>query len=335
MTRPRMRSCLIVALLFASVALAGCEDPPRVPYIKPELSAWPSPYAGVNGLELHVFETGKITMPERLLREGGNPTRQREISVPAFVLKHPREGLVVINPGLAAKAESLGGGGPSIVARMLTVETLPGETLPEQMRAAGLDPEKVRWVLLTSLGASHAGTLEAFPEATVVVARAARQHALRTATPEQLESFDSITQWRPLDFGNAGPLATFPHHVDLFADGSVVAIEAAGSTPGATIFLVRMPTRPVLLAAGLAEIEDQVRYAARPGAAHDIARWWQRIWELKRFRDLAPELLVVPGSEVRVLADAELPRVTLYPTPEVRRPAATPTPQDALRRMLR
>lgn len=331
---PILRTIVVptMALAWIACALAACEDPPKVPYIKPDLANWTTPYRGVEGLSLQVFETGKLQLPERLLQEGGQPTRTREIAVPAYALRHPREGWVVINPGLAAEAEKLGGAGSSVLAQMLAIESLPSVTLPEQLSASGIEPNEVRWVLLTSLSAVHAGTLDAFPEATVVVSRAARRHALRGTRAERL---DAITRWRILEFDGTPPLGTFPHHIDLFDDGSVVAIEAAGAIPGATIFLLRLPDRPVLLAAGLAETDAQVRYAARPGNTHDAARWWQRIWELKRFRDLAPELLVVPGSDVRPLAETTPPLAALHPTPEVQRPRATPTPADDFRRFWR
>lgn len=331
---PIIRTIVVRMTLLAATAsaLAACEDPPKVPYIKPDLAHWSTPYRGVDGLALHVFETGALQLPERLLQEGGQPTRTREIAVPAYALRHPREGWLVINPGLAAEPETLGGAGSSVLARMLTFESLPSATLPEQLPAAGIEPGDVRWVLLTSLSAVHAGTLDAFPEATVVVSRAARQHALRGARAERL---DAITRWRVLEFENTPPLGTFPHHIDVFEDGSVVAIEAAGAVPGAMVFLLRLPGRPVLLAAGLAETDAQVRYAARPGATYAAAHWWQRIWELKRFRDLEPELVVVPGSDVRPLAETTPPLATLHPTPEVRRRRPSPTPADDFRRLWR
>jgi len=326
---------LILPLLAACMLATSCEDPPRVPYIKPDLAAWPTPYVGTKGVAVHVFETGKLRVPEPLLRRGGNPSRTRDVAVTSIVVQHPREGLIVINPGLTAESKTLSPSGTSLLQRMLASEALPGKTLAEQMRTAGLDADAVRWVLLSSLTPSHSASIADFPKATVIVTRAAHVHARDAVPAVPIDRLDESERWRLLEFADTPRFATFPHHIDVFADGSVLAIEAAGALPGVAVFLLRLPQRPVLLAAGLAEFEDQVRFAAQPGTTHDFDQWWQRIWELKRFRDLVPELLVVPGGDTSGLAALDAAGITIHPTPQIQLPTPKVTPEDPLRRMLR
>jgi len=324
------RITALAALAF--VAGASCDDPPRVPYIKPELAHWTRPYVGVEGMVLHVFETGLVRFPEVVLRQGGSPTSKRSLPAVAYVLEHPTEGLVVIGTGLGAEPAPIVPPGGGLLAGLMTGDAIASRPLPEQMNDAGLELEKVRWVLLPTLQPQHAGSVEAFAAAKVVIARAERHHALRAPAVYRLADFDDVNTWHYLDFEGQG-LGTFARAADLFGDGSVMAIDAAGWTSGATIYLVRFAARPVLLAAGLAEIQEHARYAAKPTAAHDFAGWWQHIWELKRFADLAPELLIVPGAVPAVLAEVGAPSVVFHAAPEVEEPVVKATP-DAMRRFL-
>ena len=309
---------LVAALLaiLATLGASACDEPMRVPYIKPDLARWDRPYSGIDGLVLHVFETGVLRVPETLLRQGGLPTETRSLPVVAFVLEHPREGLVVIGSGLPAEAVAVGAPGTGLLAGFLASEAQPSQTLATQMGAAGLDVAAVRWVLLPTLRAHHVGGAEDFPDATVVVSRRERQQAMRAPAVYRLDDFDVIERWRLLDPAAPG-VGTFARAEDLFGDGSVLAIDAAGATAGALVFLVRLAERPVLLAAGLAETGAQARYATKPGAAQDLEAWWQHIWELKRFADLAPELVVVPGAEPGVLEALGAPSVVLHAAPPV------------------
>jgi glyoxylase-like metal-dependent hydrolase (beta-lactamase superfamily II) len=295
----------------------------RVPYIPAQLENWPKRYAGVRGLQLHVFVTGHVRASEALLQRGGSVRTMRTLPLPVFVLRHPRRGLVVINTGPAQTPASGSGLRTNLLGALLGTELLPGDSVSEQMQRAGLDPEKVGWIILTTMEAEHTGGLRAFPNARVVVSQAEETHARGEPVGYRIEDFEDMAQWEFVTFKDAPPLATFPAHVDLFADGSCLLIDAAGSTPGTLSLLVRLPQRPVLLADGLAPLPESVRYAARPTRAADLQQWWQGIWRLKRFKDLDPRLLVVPGRDASPLEGVDGVVVHAAPTPAA---TAVPTP---------
>jgi hypothetical protein len=287
------------------------------------LENWPQEYAGVRGLKLHVFVSGHVRAPEAMLRRGGSVRRTRTLPLPVFVLRHPRRGLVLVNTGPAQTPPTGAGLRTNLLGALLGQELLPGDPVSEQMRRAGLDPEKVRWVILTTMEAAHTGDLKVFPNARVVVSQAEEAHARRGPVGYRVEDFDEVAQWKVIAFDDAAPLGTFPAHVDLFADGTCLLIDAAGSTPGAVALLLRLPQRPVLLADGLAPLPESVRYAARPTRAADLEQWWQGIWRLKRFKDLEPRLLVVPGRDPSPLEGISGVVVHAAPTPAA---TAVPTP---------
>ena len=319
--------------LVALVALAagGCEDPPRVPYIRPELAQWPPATPPTSVLQAHVFTTGRVGMPEVLLRRGGSPSVARELPAIAYVLEHPDRGWIVVGAGLDAESEPVAPPGGGVLGGLLSGSVEPSRSLAEQMDDAGLEPAAVRLVVLPTLRPEHAGGVEAFPQAEIIVSAVERRHA--AASPGYRKSdFDGIENWREIEFGSTG-LGTFPASVDLLADGSVVVIEAGGWTPGSMIVLVRLRGRPVLLASALALIDEHARYAAKPTAVFDFDRWWQRIWELKRFADLEPDLVVVSGDGPQAWAAAQPDAVVVHAAPSLPDPDTRPTP-DALRRLL-
>lgn len=312
-----MLLCAAVCVAFAG----GCEEDLRVPYIPPTLANWSQPYRGVAGVKVHVFNTGYLRVPEALVLRGGSPTRKRDLAVPAILIEHPRQGLVLFNTGLNPKPDDA-----SSWLGLLGTEVLPGKDLKSQMHAAGFKPEAVRWIVVSSLRFDRTGEVEAFPSARVVVTKAEQEYARAGVRGYQRSAFDDVANWKFIDFASGTALATFPVHVDLFGDGSCLLLDAGGSTPGALAMLVRMPRQPLLLADGFAAVEEQVRYAAKPAGAADLPQWWDHIWRLKRFKDLVPELIVVPGHDLAQIGALHADGITVHPfAPPHADTPATPT----------
>lgn len=309
--RRALRSVLRPALLCAAVCVAaasGCEDDLRVPYIPPTLANWPQPYRGVAGVKVHIFNTGYLRVPEALVLRGGSVTRKRDLAVPAILVEHPQQGVVLFNTGLNPKPDEA----PSWLG-FLGMDVLPGKDLKSQMHDAGFKPEAVRWIIMSSLRFDRTGEVEAFPNARVVVTKAEQEYARRGGRGYQLSAFDDVANWKFIDFASATALATFPVHVDLFGDGSCLLLDASGSTPGALAMLVRVRQQPLLLADGFAAVEEQVRYAAQPAGAADLRQWWDHIWRVKRFKDLVPELVVVPGHDLAQISAQRAENVIVHP----------------------
>jgi glyoxylase-like metal-dependent hydrolase (beta-lactamase superfamily II) len=292
-----------------------------VPYIPPTLANWPQPYRGIAGLKLHAFNSGYLRLSEALVLRGGSLARTRDLQVPVFLIEHPRHGLVLFNTGLSPKRAKRPATAGEWMSLLRAEELSPGEDLMGQLRREGFEPEAVRWVVLSNLRSEHTGGVKAFPNARVVVAEAEQEHAREQPSGYAPGDLDTVANWKFIDFESAKPLATFPAHVDLFGDGSCLLIDASGATPGTMAMLVRLPLRPVLLADDMAAVRESVRYAAKPAAAYDLGKWWDRVWRLKRLKDLAPEVLVVPGHDL----DSIDPGAITVHEFEPPAPAASPT----------
>ncbi len=317
------RAVLCAALCTALAG--GCEDDLRVPYIPPTLANWPQPYRGVAGLKVHIFNTGYLRVPEALVLRGGSLTRKRDLAVPAVLIEHPQHGLVLFNTGLNPKPKDPAASGDWLTA-LLGAEVLPGNDLVSQMRDAGFKPEAVRWIVMSNLRSDRAGELESFPQARVVVTKIEHDYALRGHRGYDASTFDDVANWKFIDFASTSAVATFPVHVALFGDDSCLLLDASGSTPGALALLVRLPQQPLLLADGFAAVEEQVRYAEKPAAAADLHDWWNHIWRLKRFKDLVPDLVVVPGRDLTAVGALHTRDIVVHPfAPPQADTSATPT----------
>lgn len=300
---------LLGALLAFTV---GCEKERRVPYIAPKLENWPQPYAGKRGLKLHSFSVGSLDILEAALLKGGSLTRRRTLPVLAYVLEHPKQGLVVIDTGLSHRFSEDDADVGGLLGMTVDARLEPGRDLPSQMKAAKLPPEKVRWVILSDLRFGNAGEIEAFPDARVVVSRAEHQEAYQGGGEYNRADFDDVESWKFVDFDDAKPVGTLQAAIDLFGDETCLLVDASGRTAGGIGVLVRLRSRAVFLADGLAPVPETLRYAAAPASLQDPDAWWEKIWRLKRFNDLEPALLVVPGHSNDDLRDAALKDVVMH-----------------------
>lgn len=321
-----LRVC--IGLCLASL-LTACDSPPRrLPYIPPELANWPQPYRGVPGLAAHIFVTGHIEVPEGLVTKGGAMTRTRQLPVQVLVIQHPREGVLLVDAGISQDdpQETIWPVRLPLVDAAATRVSF-AEALPDQLRRAGIRPEAVRWVVLTNARALRLGFLHAFAQARIVLTRAEYEYAQRQeALSGFLGAAAKPARWHWIDFTEERGCGTFPASVDLLGDGSVVLLEGRGPTPGSLAVLVRLPKQPLLWAGDIVPTATVLRTASEPRGLWNADEWWLRYWRIKRFHDLAEELVVVPAFDAPVRLREGTPlRMHALPSPEAATPSR-PTP---------
>jgi len=270
----------------------------------------------VEGMRLHVFDTGSIDAPEGLLFRGGNWLEPRSLPVLAFVVEHPDAGLVVFDTGFSqAIADDAQGFLGSFMSRVVKPVLAEGGTLGQQMAASGLESKEVSHVVLSHMHFDHTGALEEFSGAVVVIASSERNDAEAEHWPLDgfIESdWDEVSRWAEIDYAAEAPYATFIAHHDLLGDGSLVLIDLRGHTAGSQGMIVMLPAGPVLITGDAAWTEESWRYAARPMMAHDMDLWWEQIWRVKKFVQLVPATLVMPGHDRRRLEDITREDVVLH-----------------------
>jgi N-acyl homoserine lactone hydrolase len=294
-----VRGSLVAALLLFVAAQAGCyladvrpgaRAPEQLAAVRAD--AWPI----VEGLRLHVFNTGMNRVSSLLI---GSPAPWRP--APAFVIEHPKHGLIVFDAGLGPEIGERGSDALHFVTRRLFKTcSLPGRDLASQMRKAGMDPAAVATVVLSHLHFDHVGAAPAF-----VSARFYAGANERASSRSRMNGFEpTATDWVPperwpeVDFSNTPPFATFDHSLDLFGDGSVVLVAGGGHTPGDLGALVALPEGPVLLTGDMVvhfdwlEHDDVQRIAADAERAADVRN------RIRRFLELVPGSVVIPGHDL-------------------------------------
>lgn len=113
-------------------------------------------------------------------------------------------------------------------------------TIPEQLATIGLKPADISIVGISHLHGDHVGQAKDFPAATLLIGKKDFE-----ATKGKQDPFAA---WRG---AGAKVKAMDGGDVDLFGDGSVVALNMPGHTPGHMALLVRLASGPVLLTGDL------------------------------------------------------------------------------------
>lgn len=302
-----VRMCRIAAVAVAGLLTAGTgcgRGPRRIPYIPPVLPEWSAAYRSPRGLRLHVFTTtGSLAPPRGMV---GGPWGERvPVEVPAYIIEHPRGGLILVGTGLSsALAESAEEHLGWLLATLIRPTVKDGQDIARQMKAKGFDPEKVARVVLPDCRFSETGQLASFSNATVTVARKERVWAQRAGVGSGVRREDllAVRRWNPVDFSEAEPLGTIPRAMDLLGDESVWLLALPGYTPGTMAILVRLASGPVVLAGGVAPLARTLTAPTVPMVASDPDAWWESAWRLKRFRELVKGVVVIPGFEPAVPA---------------------------------
>lgn len=241
----------------------------------------------------------------RLLRALMATSKTERVPAPAFLIRHPSAGAVLVDTGLHPSVatdarENFG----RLASRFGRPELEPGEDVPAQLRKRGLDPGEVPVVLMTHLHLDHSSAISEFPQSTFVVSEPEWLSA--TAGPRPLLNgyrrahFDHAFEFRTIDFDRGGidSYATFGRTFDLFGDGSIHLAFTPGHSAGHVSVVARLRERDFVIGGDAAYTAGQLAGDAplppRPYDAHNLRRSLQ---ELRLFRSQFPEAIVTPGHD--------------------------------------
>lgn len=169
------------------------------------------------------------------------------VPIHAYLLEHPREGLVLLDAGICSDQAHRHGQYYRGILRLILDDDEyaqePHETLAEQLKRLGYRTDDIRTVILTHLHEDHVGGLRDVPKAKVVVSQAewdSRYTKMFGFIPMFYEpSYSSVARWERVSFVS-GAFHTFARSQDLFGDGSVRLLPTPGHTPGHACALIEM-----------------------------------------------------------------------------------------------
>jgi N-acyl homoserine lactone hydrolase len=263
------------------------------------------------------LQTGEVQFPGASLERTGDRleglratglgtprSRWWWVPCPAFLIRHPSAGLILVDTGLhpsvtAKPSENMG----RALARFARPRLEPGRDVPAQLRGKGLDAKDVRVVVMTHLHFDHASGVSEFPNATFVVtepewtaATMDRRPLLRGYRPAQ---FDYVFEYRTLSYAGRAiaSYASFGRTFDLFGDGSVRLAFAPGHTPGHQCVIARLAKRDFVIAGDAVYTVRQLEGGPEPARPVDPHTWKRSLQELQLFRREYPDALIVPSHD--------------------------------------
>jgi glyoxylase-like metal-dependent hydrolase (beta-lactamase superfamily II) len=261
-------------------------------------------------VSLHPVVVGEVRQPgdfdarPRSTREiASSALRKRDWRwwpVPVFLIEHPAEGPVLVDTGLSPEAaQSARRAVGPVLSFFMPVRSAPQQQLLTRLRERGVEPGDISTIVMTHLHADHTGGLPSFPDATVVVDGAEREHSHKAneTTGYRRPDYEAHARWREVE----------GDEVDVFGDGTIRLLATPGHTAGHRSVVVATEGGDTLLCADAAYTTRTLDEGCDPMLAwsYDAFRWSLR--RLQAWRDEHPGARVYPGHDPEVLGAATAP----------------------------
>ncbi len=241
----------------------------------------------------------------KLLRAllSGKPART--IPIPAFLIRHPSAGAILVDTGLHPSIATDGQENFGKLGNFIGKPRLEaGEDVPAQLRGRGLNPNEVPVVVMTHLHSDHASAVSEFPNSTFVVSESEWEAAATGPRPTlngyRRSQLDYAFDYRTIDFdrANIDSYASFGRTFDLFGDGSIHLAFTPGHTAGHMSVICRLKKEDFVIGGDamyvLAQLSGEAPLPPRPGDAHNFRRSLQ---ELRLFHGQFPNAVITPGHD--------------------------------------
>lgn len=227
------------------------------------------------------------------------------VPVPAFLIRHPSAGAILVDTGLHPSiATDPRGNFGAIGARSGKPTLEPGEDVPSQLRERGLGPGEVPIVVMTHLHLDHTSAISEFPNSTFVVSetewKAASGGVNALLNGYRRPHFDYAFDYRTIDFdrGEIDSYATFGRTFDLFGDGSIHLAYTPGHSPGHMSVVCRLKERDFVIGGDTmylrGQLDGSLAMPPRPFDSHNFRRSLQ---ELRLFHSQFPDAVITPGHD--------------------------------------
>jgi glyoxylase-like metal-dependent hydrolase (beta-lactamase superfamily II) len=166
---------------------------------------------------------GQFHSPASGLGLGGD--EPISVPMPFYVIEHP-DGVTLFDCGIPqAMLEPGDTFRDALRGQGADVSQAPEQTLSHHLARLEIDPERVRYVVVSHLHFDHAGGLGALPNATLVVQRREWEAGFDREVADRYG-----LRRRFFDLGHQ--LKLVDGEADLFGDGAVTLVPSFGHTPG-------------------------------------------------------------------------------------------------------
>jgi N-acyl homoserine lactone hydrolase len=241
----------------------------------------------------------------RLLRALLGSSPPNVVPVPAFLIRHPSAGAILVDTGLHPSIATDGKENFGSLGNRVGKPTLEaGEDVPNQLRKLGLDPGEIPVVVMTHMHSDHTSAISEFSKSTFVLSETEWEAAATGSQPTlngyRRQHFDYAFDYRTVDFDRAGidSYASFGRTFDLFGDGSIHLAFTPGHSAGHMSVVCRLKQDDFVIGGDTtymaAQLEGDAAMPPRPFDAHNFRRSLQ---ELKLFHSQFPQATITPGHD--------------------------------------
>lgn len=280
----------------------------------------------VSGVTMQAFDTGTMLVRGEVISSMKSWHAKLKLDVPAFLIRHPKQGLILFDTGLSRQAVH----GWSFL-RGIVDPAVPqfrarkGQDLVSQLSQNGVPAADVRWIILSSLDPEHAGMAAFFDNATILVSRAEWESRRARAAEDQRASLALTVlapRVKPVEIDQRPAYGPFIHCQDMFEDGTIYLVDLAGRSAGSLGALVILDRGPVMLAGDAAIVVDNYLDLALPlkSQTEDLTLYWRSLHVLRALREAVPQAVILPGHDLRPLKLAGRDDVPVF-DPRAKKPA--------------
>jgi N-acyl homoserine lactone hydrolase len=255
------------------------------------------------GMSLAAIPAGEMQDRAIFAFRGGRWSEQRTFAMGGILVRHP-QGTLLFDTGFGSQVDAH-------VARLdfllrSTAHYRKAATVAQQLKAAGIEPRRLQAVVLTHAHWDHVSGLPDLPGVPVWVTQPElefiRGDHRSTALARSFGDLPYVTYGFP-----NGPYLGFRTSRDVYGDGSVVLVPAAGHTPGSIIAFITLPSGAKYALVGdlvwqkegielPAERPWPIRLLVDSNSAHVR----ESIVLMRQIARKIPSLVVVPAHDARV-----------------------------------
>jgi N-acyl homoserine lactone hydrolase len=202
-------------------------------------------------IKLYAFSSGALTIGKGVLQNGAPMTPEIKIPVGFFVVAHPK-GNVLFDTGNNDKIITDPSYWGAAFQALKPVNT-PDVAIDTQLQKIGLNPDDIKFVVVSHLHLDHGGNVAKFPNSTVVVQKSEIRNAFwpepGTGGPYMIGDVMPLRAPNN-DMPNAVKMLQLEGDMDLFGDGTVVVKRWVAHTPGSQMMTVRLKNKGLTILTG-------------------------------------------------------------------------------------
>jgi N-acyl homoserine lactone hydrolase len=230
-------------------------------------------------VKLYAFTCGSVTAAFR-----GEERAEVRVPVPSYLIEHG-QGRVLVDTGLHPAVRDDPRARLGWVSDLMRVELPDSEDIDSRLRAVGVAPESLRYLVNTHLHFDHAGGNELIPDAVDLVV----QRREWRAGHEEREVEANV--YNRSDYDQPRAVLEVEGEHDLFGDGTVVLLPTPGHTPGHQSLRLRLDGAEVVLCADACYFSDWMDSEQTPPYGFDKGQEVESVRRLRALRDAGAWML--------------------------------------------